>query len=205
MKRGHIILIAGAGLLVAGIVISAVWGVSLASSFMADNTIIQRTSIAPGQSIQTTRNVDSLDRPLSLAIGIDQQQSSRDDGPILRATVTDPNENIVSRSEFQRSIAPTIQPQVTGVYTVTITNLGTEPVMIGGAFGHVPFIRADGQPDIEAMMSGGGLGTIIAGGGLATAGIIVLIVGAIITVIDGRKKQGSTTTTSEGGITYRKD
>jgi hypothetical protein len=205
MKRGYIILIAGAGLLVAGIVISAVWGVSFASSFIADNTIIEGTSLAPGESVQATRNVDSLERPLSIAIGLDPEQQSQSDDFRLSAKVTDPSGRVVSTREFQESIATTITPEATGAYTVTITNLGTEPVAIGGVFGHVPFLGADGQPDMDSIMSGGGLGTIVAGGGLAAAGILALIIGGIVTVIDSRKKQGTTTTTGEGGITYRKD
>lgn len=38
---------------------------------MADTTIVESVSIGPGQSINATRNVDSLGRPLFLAIGVD--------------------------------------------------------------------------------------------------------------------------------------
>ena len=203
MKRGHVILIAGAALLVAGIAISIAWGMSLAGMFFADNAIIHSEALAPGQSLQTTRNVESLDRPLWVAVGIDQQSQPGGDFSI-RQTVTDPNGNVVSRSEFQESFTTTIDPEVTGTYTIEITNLGAEPVAVGGTFGHVPFMGPEGRPDAEAMMSRGGLGMIIAGGGLAAAGVVVLIVGGIITAVDGRNRQG-TTTTSEGGITYRKD
>ena len=203
MKRGHIILIAGAALLVAGIAISIAWGISLAGSFVADNTIIHSEELAPGQSVQATRNVESLERPLWVAVGIDGESQSGGNF-LIRETVTDPNGNVVSRSEFQESFTTTIDPEVTGTYTIAMINLGPEPVHVSGTFGHVPFMGPDGRPDAGAMMSGGGLGTIIAGGGLAAAGVVTLIVGAIVTVIDGRNRQG-TTATSEGGITYRKD
>lgn len=205
MKRGYIIMIAGGALLVAGIAISLVWGISLAGSFVVDSTIIQRAPLSSGQSITATRNVDSIDRSLSLAIGIDQRQSQPDDDFVVRETVTDPNGNIVSRSEFQESFTLTIHPEVTGIYSVTITNIGAEPVTIGGAFGHVPFLGPDGQPNMDELMSSGSLGMIIAGGVMATTGIVVLIAGVVVTIVDGRKRQGTTTTTSEGGITYRKD
>jgi len=204
MKRGHIILVAGAAMLVAGIAISVVWGVSFASSFLADNSIVERTSLGPGESVNATRNVDSLYRPIFLAVGADPQQSQQNDGFRLRETMTDPNGRVVSSNEFQESYSTTVTPEVTGTYTVTISNLGTGPVTIGGAFGHVPFLGADRQPDVEGMMSTGGLGTIITGGGLTIAGVVTLIAGAVITVLDSRKRQGSTAT-SEGGITYRKD
>ena len=92
------------------------------------------------------------------------------------------------------------------MYTVTVTNLGTRPVIVSGSFGHMPFIGTDGKPDIEAMAGGRGLGMIIIGGGLAAVGIITLIAGGIITAVDGRtKSHNATTTTGQGGVTYRKD
>jgi hypothetical protein len=204
MKRGYTILIGGAAALVAGIAISAIWGISLASSFISDNTLLHR-ALGPSESVETTRIVDSLDKPLFLAIGVDQQQTQQNAGFRLKEAVTDPNGKEVSIDEFGESFSTTITPTSAGTYTVTITNLGTETVTIGGTFGHVPFVGSNGQPNIEDMMSVGGLGMIIAGGGLATAGIIALIVGAIVTILDGRNQKGTTASTSEGGITYRKD
>ena len=203
MKRGHAILIAGAALLVAGIVLSIVWGISFAGSFIAENTIIHR-AIGPSESIEVVRNVTSPDTPLFLAVGVDPQQSLND-GYALKETVTDPDGRLVSRDEFQESFSTTISPQVTGEYVAVITNIGAETVTVSGTFGHVPFLGVNGQPNLDDMMSVGGVGMIIAGGGLATAGIIGLIVGAIVTIMDGRKREGTTTTASEGGITYRKD
>lgn len=201
MQRGHIILIAGAALLVAGIAITAAWGTSLARSFLAENTIMQTTSLAPGQSIDAQMTVNDLDRPLSLAIGVNRQQSSGD--VRLRETVTDPSGKIVSTSEFDESFFTTISPEATGTYTATVTNIGTQTASISGTFGYMPFVSADGRPNVDEMMSGSGLGMVIVGGSLAAAGVITLIVGGIITVLDGRRHE--TTTTSEGGVTYRKD
>jgi hypothetical protein len=112
---------------------------------------------------------------------------------------------MINSNEFEESFSTTITPAFIGTYTVRITNLETDTVTIGSTFGHVPFLGPDGQPNIEEMMSAGGLGMIVAGGGLATAGIIALIVGAIVTILDGRNKKETTTTASEGGMTYRKD
>ncbi len=218
MKRGQIILIGGAVLLVAGITISAVWGMSFASSFFTNNTLVAKTTINAGQSVSAQNQVSELDRPISLAVGIDRTTATTlpsSSDIRLRETVTDPNGKVVSTNEFGNGFVTSFKPEVAGVYTVTITNLGQNPVSISGTFGYMPFIGNNGNPvDINTMMGGAagqqGLGMIIAGGAMAAAGIIVLIVGAIVTVADSRAKPttsstSTTTTTSEGGITYRKD
>lgn len=208
-------LASGAVLLVAGIVISAIWGVSFAGSFLRENTIVAKTIIDAGKSVNAKTDVNRLDGPISLAIGIDgpgQQQQTFSDIR-LKETVTDPNGKVVNSNEFGGPFFTSFNPQVAGVYTITISNIGTKPVSISGAFGYMSFVGPDGKPKIHATAVGGGkeregLGMIIAGGGLVAAGIIALVVGAIITAIDGRankQNQSGATTTSENGITYRKD
>ena len=220
MKRGYIILISGAVLLVAGIIISAVWAVQFAGSFLRDNTIVAQTSVDAGKSVDTRINVDQLDRPVSLAIGIDQTQlqpttpsQSQQQIPAtqssdirLKEEVTDPNGRVVSSNEFSNSFFTSFKPEVTGVHTVTISNLGTRTVSVNGAFGYMPFIGPDSKPNFDNMIGGGwGLGMIIAGGALAGVGVVTLIIGTIITVVDNRRHSSTTTTTTDGGITYRKD
>ncbi|MDQ3909230.1 MAG: hypothetical protein M3232_02340 [Thermoproteota archaeon] len=222
MKRGYIILISGAVLLVAGIIISAVWAVQFAGSFLRDNTIVAQTSVDAGKSVDTRINVDQIDRPVSLAIGIDQTQTqlqpptpSSAQTPAttpssdlrLKEEVTDPNGRVVSSNEFSNSFFTSFKPEVTGVHTVTISNLGARTVSVNGAFGYMPFIGPDSKPNFDNMIGGGwgGLGMIIAGGALAGVGVVTLIIGAIITVVDSRRHSSTTTTTTDGGITYRKD
>lgn len=204
MKRGYIVLISGGALLVVGIILSITWGLSFASSFLADNTFVTQASLEPGGSLEAKRTVNDLDRPLSLAAGIDEQQTSITDGIRLKQVITDPQGKVVSSSEFVESYFTTIQPEMTGVYTVTISNAGTGPVAVSGVFGYMPFVGTGGKPDIDQMTGTQGLGVIIAGGGLIAAGIIVLIVGIIVTVLDSRGRNDARTTT-EGGVTYRKD
>jgi hypothetical protein len=204
LKRGHIVLISGAVLLVVGIVISAVWAVQFVGSFLRDNTIVvAQTSIDAKKSIDRTNDVYRLDRPISLAIGIDragQQQpeipSSSSSDITLGEVLTDPNGRVVSSNEFGDSFFTSFKPEVTGFYTVTVSNLGTTPVTISIAFGYMPFVGPDGTPNFERMTVGGwGLGMIIIGGALAaTAGVVTLTVGGIITVADSRRQSPTTTT-----------
>jgi hypothetical protein len=207
LKRGHIILLSGAALLIVGIAISAIWGVSFASTFVRDNTIVAKTTIDAGKSIDAKTNVNQLDKAISLAVGTDKTGGQASTSEVrLKETITDPNGKVVSVNEFGDSFLTSFKPETTGVYTVAVTNLGTKPVTISGTFGVMPFMGAEGKPDIKTMMGGGqGLGMIIAGGGLAAAGVVTLVVGGIITAIDSREKSNTPTKTSEGGITYRKD
>ncbi|AIC14610.1 hypothetical protein [Nitrososphaera viennensis] len=213
MKRGHIVLVSGAVLLVSGIAISVVWGVSFAGSFLRDNTIVAKTTIDAGKSVDARTEVNQLDRPISIAISIDRsgallQQTSSSSDIRLKETVTDPNGRVVNSNEFGGTFFTSFKPQEPGVYTVTVSNLGSKPVTVSGVFGYISFIDSDGQPNMEALeVEGGGLGLVIAGGGMAAAGVLILIVGAIITAIDGRKEKqsGTTATTGENGIRYRKD
>jgi hypothetical protein len=74
MQRGHVILIVGAAVLVVGIAIAAIWGVSFAGSFVANNTILANTAINPGQSVNANTDVTQLDRPITLTVGIDKSK-----------------------------------------------------------------------------------------------------------------------------------
>lgn len=204
MKKGHVILTSGAALLVIGIAISAAWGISFAGSFMASNIILSQTSIAPGESATMKTAVNALDgRPLSLAIGIDKRQQPSSEDIRLKEMVTGPDGKVVSSNEFQESFFTSVNPETTGIYTATVSNLGPKTVTVSGTFGYMPFMESGGRPNFGSMMSAGGFGMMIAGGTLTAVGVGALIIGGIVTALDGRK--GTTTTTTEGGITYRKD
>jgi len=194
MKRGHIILSAGAALLVAGIVVTVAWGISYASSVYANNTVIANTSIQPGNSITAKKDVTAVDKPIYLTVGIGGQQQLSSDVHLKQVT-TDPSGKTVSTSEFQKVYTTTINPTTTGVYTVTISNLGTAPVTVAGTIGFVPWVGTEGNPTATGSNPAEGLGSVFAGGGLATAGVVVLIVGGIVTLIDRRKAKVPSTTT----------
>ena len=194
MKRGHIILSAGAALLVAGIALSVVWGVSYASSIYANNAVIDNTVIQPGASISTNKDVNALDKPIYLTVGLGERQQPSSDIHLKQVT-TDPDGKAVSNGEFQRVYTTTINPATIGTYTVTVSNLGTGPVTVAGTFGYIPWVGTEGNPTASSSNPAEGLGVVFAGGGLAAAGIVVLIVGGIVTVLDGRKAKAPKTTT----------
>jgi hypothetical protein len=194
MKRGHIILSAGAALLVTGMVITVVWGVSYASSIYANNAVIDNTVIQPGASISATKDVNAIDKPLYLTVGLGERQQPSSDIRLKQVT-TDPDGKAVSNSEFQKVYTTTINPASTGTYTVTVSNLGTGPVTVAGTFGYIPWVGTEGNPTASSSNPAEGLGVVFAGGGLAAAGIVVLIVGGIVSVLDSRKAKAPKTTT----------
>jgi len=199
-------------LLIVGIALAAVSGVSFASNFISDNTVVAKTVIEPGQSVNTKTDVRELGKTLTLAVGIDRSGAQQQPIPTdvkLKETIMDPQGQVVSNSEFGDSFVTSIKPQSIGAYTVTITNLGAKAVPVSGTFGYFPILDSNGKPDFNTIFGTGqqGLGIIIAGGVLAVAGVVALIAGGIITLADSRGQRGtsSATTTSEGGVTYRKD
>src|SRR5919197_6245969 len=68
LQRGYLILIAGAILLVSGIVISALWVGSFAGTFLRESTIIGQTLVKPSESVNASLQVNDIARPVAVAI-----------------------------------------------------------------------------------------------------------------------------------------
>jgi len=194
LQRRYIILIIGAVLLISGIIISAVWAGSFATTFMRENTLLNGVLIRSADLVNTTFQVTNTSRPVSLAIHAErntdntsgtgegqERQVQQISNNTLRETVRNPNGLIMISNEFTRQFFTTFKPDITGKYTVTISNLGNTPVSIGALIGNLPFVGANNQVNINF------LGGIIAGTFLIVSGIIVLIAGVIIFVLDRRK------------------
>src|SRR5918912_3826068 len=183
LQRGYIILIAGAALLISGIIISALWAGIFAGRFVRENTILSDVLIRPYASVNTSIQVTDTSRPVSLAVNV-EPDSGRGGGQIstniLRETVRNPNGVIMTSNEFTRQFFTTFKPDITGKYTITVYNLGNSPVSIGVLVGNLPFIGANNQFNINSFSG------IIAGAILTVSGIIVLITGAIVLILDRR-------------------
>ena len=202
MKRGYMLLVAGAGVFVAGITIAAVWDTAFAGAFLSQNTVTKNAIIDPGKSIDQQTTVTALDRPVSIAISVAQNGQAGTSS--FREEVKDPSGNIVSRNEFTNAIFTTFSPTSAGVYRLTVTNIGTQPAMINGAFGHVPFIGANGKPDFSSPGSFDVV-MITVGAGLAGAGVLMMIGGGVLAYMERRSNSQGQSSTTEGGVTYRKD
>ena len=185
MQRGYFILIAGAVLLILGIVISALWTGSFAGTIIRENTILNAVSIRPSGSVNASTQVINTSRPISLAIHLEHNNSTGVGGQVsnnaLRETVRNPNGVIMTSSEFTKQFLTTFNPDVTGKYTITIYNLGNSPVSIGVLVGNLPFIGANNQVNINSFSG------IIAGVILAVSGIIFLIAAVVVLILDSRR------------------
>ena len=192
MQRGYIILIAGAVLLISGIVISILWAVPFAGTIIRENTILSGVSIGPAGSVNASTQVIDTSRPVSLAIHLERNNSTTGGqipNNILRETVRNPNGVIMTSNEFTKQIFTTFKPDITGKYIVTIYNSGNSPVSIGVLAGNLPFIGANNKVNFNSLSG------IIAGIILTIAGIIVLIAGVIVLILDRRRITPRTETT----------
>jgi hypothetical protein len=190
MKRGHIILIAGSIFLIMGIGISVT---SVIGPFLYESTKVINSTVKPGQSINISRhvavNAEATTAQPSLALSIatkqqqqqQQQQRQSNDNVLLREQIKDPHGRIVTNDEFKNQFFITTQPQSSGNYTVTITNLGNQLVTVYALFGQVPFVNEKNQIQLgpAIMILGGGIAIIV--------GIIVLISGGVILVMDSKR------------------
>jgi len=186
MKRGHVILIVGAVVLISGIVISALWAVPFAGTILRENTILTGVSIKPAGSVNAYTQVIDTSRPVSLGIHVERNNGTTGgqiSNNILRETVRNPNGIVITSNEFSRQFFTTFKPDVNGRYTVTVSNLGNSPVSIGVIAGNLPFIGANNKVNF------GSLSGIIAGAILIVVGIIILIAGVIVVILDRRKTQ----------------
>jgi uncharacterized membrane protein len=216
IQRGYIVLIVGALLFVAGIIIAAVWAIPFASRFLQENTLINQVSIEPGRSVEATTQVTDVSRPITVAIHIErpgergaaqgdgqqqqeqqqlQQQVPQEQGVArLIETVQDPSGTVVSSNEFSANLFTTFQPQNTGNHILNITNAGARAVTIDATFGYMPFITAASPPTLEEgtqPLPGvdlSSLSVVIVGGVLTTIGFFTIIAGIVIFVIDSRKR-----------------
>ena len=189
LQRSYIILIVGAVLLISGIIISAVWAGSFATTFMRENTLLNGVLIRPADLVNTTFQVMDTSSPVSLAIHVERNtnntsgtgQEQQIPNNTLRETVRNPTGLVMTSNEFTKQFFTTFKPNMTGKYTITISNLGNTPVSIGALIGNLPFVGANNQVNINF------LGGIIAGIFLIVAGIIVLIAGVVVLALDRRK------------------
>jgi uncharacterized RDD family membrane protein YckC len=186
-KRGYIILIVGAVLLISGIVITASSAGFFAATIIRENTVSSGVSIRPHASVNAPINVIDTTRPVSVAIHVERDigTSSTTGGQVpdntLRETVLNPNGVITTNNEFTKQFFTTFKPDIVGKYTLTVYNLGNSPVSIGVLVGNLPFISANNQINFNSLSG------LIAGVILTIAGIIALIAGIIVLVLDRRR------------------
>jgi hypothetical protein len=191
LQRGYIILIIGAALLIAGIVISMIWAGSFANSFLRQGMILNDVALAPSASGKNTIRVTDISHPIALQVHFESQSSSQNEKtsnntPVgrhvsLNEIVKDPADKILSNTTFSRQFFTTLRPTAQGTYTLIISNLGSDTIKVGALFGPAIFLNEENQINFDI------LGGVIAGLSAAVLGILALIAGIIVLILDRRK------------------
>ena len=195
LQRGYIILIIGAALLIAGIVISMIWAGSFANSFLRQGMILNDVAIAPSASGRNTIRVTDIAHPIALQVHFKSQDSSSNspqngmtsnNTPVgrhvsLNEVVKDPANKILSNTTFSRQFFTTLRPTAQGTYTLIISNLGSDTIKVGALFGPATFLNEENQINFDI------LGGVIAGLSATVLGILALIAGIIVLILDRRK------------------
>jgi hypothetical protein len=155
MQRGYIVLIVGAALLISGIVVSTLWAVPFAGKILRESTILSGASIKSGGSVNATTQVTDTSRPVSLAVRLEHSNGTDVAGQIpnnnLREVVRNPNGIIMASNDFTGQDFRTFKPDITGMYTVIIYNLGRNPVSVGVLVSNLPFVGANNQVNLNSL------------------------------------------------------
>lgn len=205
MKQGHIIMIAGVGILIIGVVVALVGVTTLSNSIGSRLKIIGSTTLDPGSKLDATVNVDKIGRQIALtvtAVRTDDQRLLSNAN--FNEKITNPNGLVVHSDDFKRVLFTSITPELTGPYTATITNMGSNASRISGIMSVLPVVGSNGNMDFTQLvvqfLEDRGLGMIIGGGLTAFAGGITMSIGGIITLSEWIKRHHRHQSHVEGGM-----
>ena len=182
LKRGYIILLVGAALVVIGINLAAAYGIGIASVILNESVILSDVLVDTSNSVNRTLDIINTERSVSIALHAEAINST--DNPVVEQTVINPNGFIVNKNEFgedgQSDIFTSFRPETDGIYTLSLHNLGTDQVKIGGIFGYLPITENSGEINLSTVTG------LLAGAWVFVIGIGTLVGGTVITVLDRR-------------------
>ena len=170
MRLGHKLLIAGAAILVMGIILIGITFVILKQqSFSIDSSI---ETISPGKSIVKNSEVEVGRK---IAIVVNYQPT---DVPLNIQVIQQPGLAKILDLNFTHKLFTNFVPNKDGTDIIMITNLGTKQVSANVIFGSTEFFDSRGQPNtgMSAMA--------IAGPLLMFIGIVILIIGGVFLLRD---------------------
>jgi hypothetical protein len=148
--------------------------------------------------------ITDTERPILIALHVDtdkdgdeiQTQSHQASNVAIIGEVRNPGGVVINKNQFNSGsdnnkndddeLFTTFKPDVQGEYTLIITNLGSNPVKVGGIFGYLPIIGNNNQVNLQP------LSVIMVGIILFIVGIITLNVGTIIAVLNRRRRRALT-------------
>jgi len=205
LKRGYIILIAGGSLFAIGIALTFAYSIGMASTLRDETTVLDNVEIEPSESVNHTLEIDTIDRPVSVVLhmesGVDSNIDTSNQSPSQRPTVeqlvVSPDGLVINKNQLsehtQSDLLTTFKPETEGIYTLTLSNLGTERVAVEGLFGFLPISVENGQVNLDAVMG------VAAGAIIFIIGAIILIAGTIIAILDRKRSRNITRQTFDWG------
>jgi hypothetical protein len=175
MQRGYRLLIAGAAILAAGIILIGITFVILKQQSFSINSSIE--TISHGKSMFKTSEVRAGKK---IAIVVNYQPP---DIPLNIQVIQQPGLAKILDLNFTNRLFTNFVPNKNGMDNIMITNLGTKQVSANTIFGSSEFF-GPGQPNsaLSAIAVGGPF--------LSFVGIIVLIIGAIFLLKDRIRRKG---------------
>lgn len=114
---------------------------------MRENIVLSQTIMRPSKSVDATLQINDTTRPVSVALHSEVESANIS----LRESIRDPNGRIVNTNEFSKDFFTTFKPNMTGEYTLLISNLGPNDVNIDGIFGFIPFVGGDHQVNLSPL------------------------------------------------------
>ena len=178
MRSGLVILIIGAVLLVAGLVIAGLSVFTVTMEVLEGSTIIEKTTIHPNLSYIAVMKDVPAGQQLLLSLSTEPS-----DVP-LQATITEADGTVLALYNITESpFTSTTITKTAGDHSLEIKNIGTRNVDVNGALLNSPLAQQGGgvsvqdNPSVQNLVNYGL--AILAGIALIIAGIVLLIIGAI--------------------------
>jgi hypothetical protein len=101
LKRGYIILVVGAALVVIGISLTAAYGIGIASIILNESIILSDVLVNSSSSVNRTLDITNIERPVSIALRAETNTGS--DNSVVEQTIINPEGFVINKNEFSGS------------------------------------------------------------------------------------------------------
>jgi hypothetical protein len=179
VKRGYIILLAGTGSFISGILIFLIFAELRAATdpLLTEDIVEVNRTVGPNQSVQISGHRTNMQSNFSLII------SSEPSDVILRAQIKDPKGKTISINEFKDEFFGSFKPESAGDYATIISNKGAKPATFEAMLSQIPIIAENDENQLNLLKG------ILVGMFLAIIGIFFLVGGGVTLIMDKRKSK----------------
>jgi hypothetical protein len=177
MNRGYIILLAGTGSFIIGIIIFLIFAELRGATdpLLMGGMVEVNQTVGPYESVQISGHGTNTQSNFSLII------SSEPSDVILRAQIKDPKDKTISINEFRDQFFDSFKPESAGDYVTIISNKGAKPATVEAMLSQIPVFAENDENQLSLLYG------ILVGMILAIIGILLLVGGGVILIIDKRK------------------